>query len=159
MDNRPDGVVPATPEVATVLAGRIAPEHSREVREISGMEPGEALRLSLSGSLEAYAVFSPAGVLLFMMGVEPASPLTGGAMLWMLGGRKLRNHPAATLRAARWGVDRAFRITGAQYLEQYIPDWYETGLRFAVRLGFDILPIRPPRPNGSALAHVILRRR
>lgn len=156
MDNRPDGVRPATPELARRLARRLAPEHVREVGDVSRLPAGTALELSLAVSREAYAVLSPGGEVLFLMGVEEAGNLTAAALVWMLASTEARRHPARMLRAARWGLERAFEVTGAEALEQYIPGWYAAGLRFVRRLGFRA---RPVGGAGGPLWRVTLARR
>jgi hypothetical protein len=85
MGSRPDGLVPADPALAADLALRLTPEHVREIRETTGMPPGDALLLSLRQSVEAYA-FVPrgGGGAAFMMGVTRPDMLTAGALLWML---------------------------------------------------------------------------
>lgn len=153
MDNPPNGLVAATPENAAVLFGRLTREHVREIRDVSGIDQAAAVRLSLAASREAYVYVPPGGSeAAFIMGVEDKSPLTGAAVVWLLGSDVLRRRPAALMRAARWGVRRAFRITGAERLEQFIPAWYRTGLRFARRLGFVVAP------GGGRLRHVVLER-
>lgn len=123
------------------LAERLSAEHAREIDEVSGLPVRAALELSLAASVEAYAFVSPdTHQAVFMMGVEAVSPITSGAMVWMLGTAEIARRPAAVLRSARWGVDRAFAVTGALRLEQYIPAWYRTGLRFVQRLGFGLEP-------------------
>lgn len=156
----PAGVVPADPGMADNLARHLSPEHVRELRGVSGLAPATAIRLSLESSAEAYA-FIPAGgggEPLFMMGVEPSSALTGSAMVWMLGSAKAACRPAGVLRAARWGVSRAFPASGAARLEQYIPAWYRTGLRFIARLGFELSPTILRDRCGSPLWHAVLSR-
>lgn len=156
MDSRPDGVVPVTPEMGRDLVRRLAPEHVREVAEVSRLDPAAAVDLSLAVSREAYAVLSPGGEVLFLMGVEAAGSLTATALVWMLAAPEARRHPARLLRAARWGLERAFAITGAEALEQYIPEWYAVGLRFAERLGF---VMRPAGGGGGTLWRITLERR
>ncbi len=137
MDNPPRGVVSATPELAETMALDLSPEHLREIGGVSGLHPADAVRLSLAASVEAYA-YVPArhGGAIFMMGVGEKSPVTGGAMVWMLGTAAMAGHPAGVLRAGKWGVARAFFASGADRLEQFIPGWYRTGLAYARRLGF-----------------------
>lgn len=153
MDNLPDGLFLADPEAAAVLASRLLREHAREIRDVSGLDPAAAVLLSLAVSREAY-VYVPPGeeAVAFVMGVEDKSPLTGSAMVWLLGAEAMRRRPVALLRAARWGLRRAFLATGAERLEQFIPAWYRTGLHFARRLGFAVAP------GGGRLRHVVLRR-
>ncbi len=141
---KPEGVVPLTPALAEDFASRLSPEHAREIRELSGLAPEAALRLSLAASLLAYAVRDRAGETLFLIGVEPAGCVTGAAQVWMVAARGMEAHARTILRCARWGLAAAFLATGAARLEQYIPVWYETGLRFAFRLGF--------RPGGAGTA-------
>lgn len=136
---RTGGVVPATFALAEAMATRLSPEHVREVREVSGLDPAAALALSLWSSVEAYAYVPPdSTAAVFMMGVEERSALSGLAMVWMLGTAETARHPVAVLRAARRGIARAFAVTGADCLEQYVPEWYRTGLRFVERLGFSV---------------------
>lgn len=157
MDNLPRGVMPATPELASAMAPRLSPEHRREILATAGMHPGDALALSLAASLEAYAFVPRAEEgAVFMMGVEEASRITGTAMVWMLGTLEMQRYPARVLRAARWGVKRAFAVTGAAGLEQYIPRWYGTGLRFVQRLGFALTPLRVRGYDGGDLWRVVV---
>lgn len=156
----PAGVVPADPGMADNLARHLSPEHARELHGVSGLDPATAIRLSLESSAEAYA-FIPAGSggdPLFMMGVEPSSALAGSAMVWMLGSARAARRPAGVLRAARWGISRAFPASGAERLEQYIPAWYRTGLRFIARLGFELRPTILHDRCGSPLWHAVLSR-
>ncbi len=156
----PGGVEPATPALAAGLARRLDPDHAREILDVSGLAPGPALALSLAASLEAYAYVPPGREeALFMMGVEARSPLTRGARLWLLGSKEKDKRPAGLLRAARWGLARAFRVSGADCLEQFIPDWYRTGLRFALRLGCSLTPSGLRARSGSPLWHVVFHRR
>lgn len=150
MDSPPRGVVPATPELAHRLADRLADAHVREIWETGGLFPRDALALSLASSREAYA-YAPRGEPLFMMGVEPRGLLTDGAVVWMLAADSAAARPAGLLRAARWGMARAFRVTGAFRLQQRIPDWYRTGLRFALRMGFALSPAEERGRNGGRL--------
>lgn len=153
----PRGVVPATVGMAAELAAGLSRDHRREIRDTSGLPPEAALLASLAVSALAYG-FAPRGKVLFMMGVEPAGLLTSGAMLWMLATEQAPGHAAGMLRAARWGVAKAFAITGAERLEQYIPEWYAAGLRFVQRLGFVAAPGTLPSRSGVALRHVVLHR-
>lgn len=155
MDNLPKGVVPATIDMAAGLAKRLSAEHQREIGATTGLAPLAALELSLSVSVEAYALLAEGDAVVFMMGVEEKSRLTGGALVWMLGSDAVRARPAATLRAARWGLARAFRITDAVRLEQFIPEWYLAGLRFARRVGFVVVPPRVRGIDGSILRRVV----
>lgn len=155
-ESRPKGVVSATEKMAVELAALLSPEHAKEIRETSGMQPKAAVLLSLAYSVEAYA-FAPNGRTVFLMGVEAASPITGSAMPWMLGTMETAKNPAGVLRTAKWGLERAFRVTGATRLEQYIPEWYRTGLRFASRIGFDLRPAGVATSAGAALWHAVCR--
>ncbi len=136
MDSLPDGVVLLTPALADSLARRLAPAHVREIRELSGLAPRAALRLSFAASLLAYAVLDGSGLPLFAVGVEAAGLLTGTAQVWMVGAAEMALCSRRILRCAAWGLDAAFAATGARALEQYIPAWYGTGIRFALRMGF-----------------------
>ncbi|MDR1744467.1 MAG: hypothetical protein LBS30_01800 [Planctomycetota bacterium] len=153
------GIIPATGKHALLLARALSADHRREIADAAGISPIDAIRMSMDASLESYA-FVPGGVMpVFMMGVEATGRLTGGAMLWMLASDAIRGHAPATVRAARWGLCRAFAVGGAERLEQYIPEWYATGLRFARRLGFSIDPVPCRGRNGAALLHVVLERK
>lgn len=145
MDNRPDFLVPVFPDCADggrqdfieSFSRRLSPEHKWEIRDLGSPNPSTALQTSLACSKEAYAFFpQSASTPVFMFGVEEAGSITGAAMVWMLATPEITRHKTATLRSARWGVKRAFTITDAFCLEQYIPQWYHTGLRFVRRLGF-----------------------
>ncbi len=157
MDSLPDGIAPLTPALADEAAARLAPEHVREIRELSGLSPAAALRLSLAASRLAYAVRDGAGETIFLIGVERPGLITGGAQVWMVGTRAMAAHARTVLRCARWGLRRAFAATGAERFEQYIPAWYETGLRFARRLGFR--PGAADSGGGGRARHVVLERR
>ncbi len=122
--------------MVTKLASSLSPSHRQEIAETARIPVAAALTISVATSVEAYAYCPTPGDPVFMMGVEPASPLTGTAMVWMLGRPDMTCHARGLLRAARWGKERAFALTGAEALYQLIPAWYETGLRFAARLGF-----------------------
>lgn len=158
MDNRPDRLVPATDRHARCLARRLSPDHLREIAETSGLPPGDAVRNSVRASLESYAFLRRDGGPVFLFGVEAAGAVTGTAMLWMLACPDISRHAAGALRACRWGVGRAFAITGAECLEQYIPEWYRAGLAFVGRLGFQIVPVPFRGRHGSALLRVTLER-
>lgn len=151
MGSRPDFLVSADCEMAKCLARRLSPEHRREIRELGGLDPLEAVVTSLAGSMESYACI-PRGAEkpVFIFGVEPAGVITCGAMVWMLAAPDIVRYKAVVLRAARWGMGRAFEITGAEFLEQYIPGWYETGLRFVGRLGFSSVSYPYSISPGSA---------
>lgn len=158
-ENRPKYLEPATPEHIANLSERLSPAHAREVREISGLSPSDALSLSLAVSVEAYAYVPPgAKGVVFMMGTGEASPITGGALLWMLGSTAAAGHPVGLLRAAKWGLARAFFVTGADRLEQFIPDWYLSGLRFALRLGFGLSIGQAGGGDESPLWNAVLHR-
>lgn len=132
------------------LAARIKDDHAREVAE-GGLMPPDAMRKSFAHSVEAW-VATAAGKPFFAMGVEPAGMITASAVAWMLGTDEIDRHPVATLRAARWGIGRAYEITGAASMEQWIPSWYRKGIDFVVRgLGFEA------REQGN-LVHVIHRK-
>jgi hypothetical protein len=158
VDNPPKGLVPAAPVHVERLVRRLRTEHVREIADTSGLPPLDAVRLSLAASVEAYTLIRPTGDVLFMMGAEPASPLTGSALLWMIGSHAMDRHPAAVLRAASWGVERAFAVTGAHLLEQYIPAWYAIGLRFVERLGFEVTTAAAHCRSGCPLMHVFVRK-
>ncbi|MCD8351441.1 MAG: hypothetical protein LUC93_12610 [Planctomycetaceae bacterium] len=155
MDNPPDRLIPATPEHARILAAALSDDHRRELTATGGMSPRVALEVSLASSVEAYTYVDPDGEPLFMMGVEAASPLTGAALVWMLATGAAGGHPRGILRAARWGLERAFAVTGAASVEQYIPVWYRTGLQFVHRLSFYILPDQASGRDGARLCRAI----
>lgn len=156
MDSRRERLVPATAALADSLARTLSPDHRREIAATCGGDPGDALANSLACSLEAYALLDAAGRPVFLMGVEEASPCTRGAMVWMLATEDIVRHAPATLRAVRWGLARAFAVSGADWLEQFIPAWYRTGLRFAARLGFGTLSGGGRDRSGGALRRVVL---
>ncbi len=160
MDSPPRGIVAATGEHAILLARALSADHLREIADAGGLPPIDALLMSMAASLESYA-FVPGGdgMPVFMMGVEETGRLTGGAMLWMLASDAIRRHAPAALRAARWGLRRAFTVGGAERLEQYIPEWYATGLRFARRLGFVIEHVPCRGRNGTLFRRVTLDRK
>lgn len=141
MDSRPDYLIPAEADLADSFSHRLSPEHKREIRDLGSMNPADAVRASLACSKESYA-FVPhvAAFPVFMFGVEPAGVITRTARVWMLATPEIKHHGVAVLRSARWGVERAFAVTGAYSLEQYIPHWYRVGLRFVQCLGFSIEP-------------------
>ncbi len=157
MDNRPRHVVPATAEMAVFISENLQAEHRREILAGGVYGPAEALAASQAASLEAYA-YVPDGRPLFIMGVEPASPITGGAVVWMLSGNGMERRPGGVLRTAKWGVARAFRVTGAAYLEQRIPVWYTTGLRFVERLGFALSPAADSVQADAGMVRVVINR-
>ncbi|MCD8138441.1 MAG: hypothetical protein LUE17_01445 [Planctomycetaceae bacterium] len=159
MDSLPDRFLPATAGHARDLAGNLSTDHRRELAATGGLSPRAALELSVAHSVEAYTYVDPAGVPVFMMGVEAASPLTGAALVWMLASDAAGSRPRGILRAARWGLARAFAVTGAASLEQYIPAWYRTGLRFVRRLGFRIRPAQADGRDGARLCRAILTAR
>lgn len=156
MDSRRERLVPATAALAERLASALSVDHRREIAATCGGAAGDALGYSLACSLEAYALLGAGGGPVFMMGVEEASPFTRGAMVWMLATAGIARHAPATLRAVRWGLARAFAVSGADWLEQFIPAWYRTGLRFAERLGFRIVPGGGVGCTGGALRRVVL---
>lgn len=153
MDSPHNHIVPLTPALADAVADRLSPEHAREVRELSGLAPRAALRLSLAASLLARAVTDAEGRPIFCMGVEHPGLLTATAQVWMVGTPEVAAHARQTLRCARKGLAQAFAATGAERLEQYIPAWYGTGIRFAERLGFRA------EKAGASVVHVVLERR
>lgn len=159
MDNPPRGLRPAERADAARLAAVLSTDHVREVLDTTGMEPAAALELSLSASLEAWSYLPDgAGAPVFMMGVETAGCLTRSAMPWMLAGGGVTACPRAILRVARWGLGRAFAVSGAERLEQYIPAWYRTGLTFALRLGFGLAPTALRGRSGGPLWRAVLTR-
>lgn len=158
MASPPRDVVPATLGHAFRLAANLAPDHVREIADTGKLDATASLLISMNVSLEAHT-YAPDGEPVFMMGVERAAALTGSALVWMLGTEAIRRHPAGTLRAARWGVGRAFAVTGAERVEQYIPDWYETGLRFVARLGFRVEAAGLKTHGGDPLSRVVLERK
>ncbi len=156
MDNPPDCLVSATAVHARALASTLSDDHRRELAATGGLSPRAALDMSMANSVEAYAYVDRSGQPIFMMGVEAASPLTGAALVWMLASGAAGKHPRGIFRAARWGLARAFAVTGASWLEQYIPVWYRTGLQFVHRLGFYLLPDEAVGRDGSPMCRVIL---
>lgn len=165
MDNPPRGLVPATDDHARALADGLSADHLREIADLSGLAPGDALRLSIAASFESYAFVpkdadgSSVSPPVFLMGVERAAGITGDALVWMLSSPRIRHNARSALRAAKWGLRRAFAATGARRLEQYIPEWYGTGLRFAERLGFRIDPFVFRTRNRTPVARIILQRK
>ena len=133
----PSGVVPLQEPHFTLLVSALRDEHRREIWDVAGNFAHAALRHSFDASVVKYAAIRE-GMALFAMGVEPAGMLTGSAMVWMVGRREMDRHPAFILRIARWGVEEAYRATGAAILEQWIPSWYAVGIRFVERLGFKV---------------------
>lgn len=156
MDSRHKRLVPATAALAERLARTLSPDHRREIAATCGGDAGDALRHSLACSLEAYALLDERGEPVFLMGVEEASPFTRGAMVWMLARADIARHAPAALRSVRWGLVRAFAVSGADWLEQFIPAWYRTGLWFAERLGFCTVPGGGRDRSGGALRRVVL---
>lgn len=148
MDKRPDGVLPAEPAHIEHLLDRLREEHVREIADTSRLSPAEALRQSYRNSAACYAAVR-GGEPVFLMGVEEAGLITATAKVWMLGTEAISRRPIFALRAARWGIGEAYRVTGAARLEQWIPVWYETGLRFVERLGF----IRHPGGGDVHVTH------
>ena len=151
MASRLDYLFPATADHVDHIGRRLRAEHVREVASGTRVSPLTALRLSLKGSAVAYAAVI-GGVPVFVMGAMPAGVVTGCAEVWMLGTEDIDRHPARILRAGRWGVAEAYRATGALRLEQWIPSWYETGIRFVERLEF--VP-----HHGGDVVHVVHDRR
>lgn len=153
MDRRPRGVVPAALEHLEEVISRMRQEHVREL----GAGFAATARHSFRTSVVAYAAIR-SGHPIFAMGVEPAGLLTASAVVWMLGTEDIDRHPAFTFRVARWGIGEAYRATGALRLEQWIPEWYRTGLRFVERLGF--IQHRPESPiHENCLVRVTHERR
>lgn len=151
MVNRPDYIRPARLAHVLWVSRRMRAEHAREVGETTVLSLGDAAAASFGHSVVSYTIFG-GGRAVFVMGVLPAGILTAAAEVWMVGTRDIDRFPARVLRAARWGVGEAYRATGAARLEQWIPEWYETGLRFVERLGFK-------RRNDSGLIHVVHEKR
>jgi hypothetical protein len=159
MASLPDGVRPATRDLAVRLAAALSADHRREIADTGWLCPATSILLSLYASVEAYAFCPDGGAPVFMLGVEKPGALTDAAMVWMMGTEDVRRMPARTLRVARWGIRRAFAATGASRLEQYIPAWYTTGLRFASRLGFHQEPTGMHAIGGDALVRVVIERK
>lgn len=155
MDNRPECLIPADASSIDVFSRILSPEHKQEIGDLGMPYPAEAVRLSLRCSKESYAYMPDKGKPpVFIFGVENKGYITRTAMVWMLAAPEIIHHKVAALRSARWGVGRAFAITGAIQLEQYIPEWYQTGLRFVQRLGF--IPEKIPGPSRTPLVRVTL---
>lgn len=156
MDNRPDWLVPALPEMLKPLGRNLAPAHIREIADLSGLAATDALSLSLEESLAAYAALGDDGPE-FMTGVGERCRLTGVARVWMLGAESMLARPARMLRAARWGLENAFVVSGAEEVEQFLPGWYRRGLAFVERLGFVLAEAGTTR-SGHRLWRASLRR-
>lgn len=139
MDNPPKYLTPANARDIAALAADMSADHRREVRATGNLSPLAAAEISLAASVEAYAYIPPGRAApVFAFGVGEAGALTGSALVWMLATPGIARHGAGVLRAARWGIGRAFLATGASCLCQCIPAWYGTGLRFVERLGFSV---------------------
>ena len=156
MDNRPDWLVPALPEMLEPLGRNLAPAHVREIADLSGLAAADALAMSLAESLVAYAALGDNGPE-FMIGGGERCRITGVARVWMLGAESMLARPARMLRAARWGLEHAFVVCGAQELEQFLPEWYRRGLAFVERLGF-VLTEAGTAKSGHRLWRAGLRR-
>jgi hypothetical protein len=159
MASLPNGVHPATRDHAVRLAATLSADHRREIADTGWLCPTASVLLALYTSLEAFAFCPDGEAPVFMLGVEKTGALTDAAMVWMIGTEEVRRHAKQTLRVARWGVRRAFAATGAARLEQYIPAWYRTGLRFVARLGFHQEPTGMHAIGGDALLRVTIERR
>jgi hypothetical protein len=116
------------------VAARLRKEHRRELAGIS-LAPEALIGDCRRHSLASFALV-PQTVPILVGGVEPAGAVTGAAKIWMLGTPEIDCWPKAVLRAGRWAIGEFFRASGAGTLEAWIPEWYETGLRFIDRLGF-----------------------
>ncbi|MCC8181069.1 MAG: hypothetical protein LIP23_09205 [Planctomycetes bacterium] len=134
---RPRCLRRVTPELIMTLGQRIRREHVRELRQFGWADPVDAALASYHASLESWCcVAAESGAAVFVMGVAAAAPATGGATVWMLGTEEMDVFPLAVAKAGRWGIGRAFALSHALYLEQLVPRWYGTGLRFVHWLGF-----------------------
>ncbi len=159
MDNLPKWVFPATPPLLQRMAGKVRKEHRREILQCSGLAVEQALELSFHASVENYALVPPGRcVPIFVMGVESAAVLTGQSMVWMIGTDDIQHFPVAAMRAARWGMQRAWACTNATALDQYIPAWYRTGIRFAEALGFSADSDSSVTRQGTVCLHMVCRK-
>jgi hypothetical protein len=159
MVNRPDGIIPIDSHTARFVASLLSPEHAREVWDLSGLSPEDAVSASLAVSVEAFALLCPVtSDPLFLMGVEASGKIAGGALVWMLGTNRTSVFPRRMLRAVKWGLDRAFAVSGADRIEQFIPSWYDDGLRFVEHLGFELLPMTLRGRSGSSIWSAVLCR-
>jgi hypothetical protein len=138
-------IVPATPELARLMAPRMRPADVAEVRAAAGYTPLEALLDSIENSeVSACALFD--GEPACIWGVAALrSSVTQGRMgaVWMLTADPVERHPRAFWRGCRRELRRLFEFYDV--LINAIDGRNEQALRWGARLGFRL---DQPSPYG-----------
>lgn len=141
-------VVPATRELAELLAPTMRAEDAAEVLASGGFAPLEALFEGLSRSEVAQALLLE-GEVAAIWGVVPLprrsllGPQAG--IVWLLTGTAVERHQLAFLRLSRPAV--AALLTRYALLTNCVDCRYAVALRWAAWLGFTL---SPPAPFGAA---------
>lgn len=131
----------ATQDDAQQLAENLHPQEELEVRRFSGRNPVQAIERSVRMSAEAVSIWSPAGQLLGITGVQPFTLLGGAASPWLLNTSGMRRHPRQLLV----GTKILLKRWRSQYrlLVNYIDADYEEALRWARWAGFTVFDACP----------------
>lgn len=149
-------IVEATADHARELAPRLRAEDVAEVLAAAGETPLQALLGSLERSSCAWALFLDDQVAA-LWGLVPIPGVAGVAAVWMLGSDSLTHHALTFWRLCRREVPRLLELVPV--IVNLVDARYERALRWARRLGFEVLEARPFGPQGLPFHPIVARRR
>ncbi|MDR1611904.1 MAG: hypothetical protein LBT97_03875 [Planctomycetota bacterium] len=135
----PDGIVKTEAWMVDDLAGRIRPEHEREINALLPMRAGEVLRYGVGHAASCYAGIRE-GTVLFIVGVEKPGFLTGSALGWLLGCADMDRHGVWIAERSRETLPVLHRESGAARIENQVPADYHAALKWLRWLGFRTAP-------------------
>lgn len=105
-------IVPAHITHLSLLAPHVTAEGRRELEEVYGMTPREALRRNMAASSEAWTMFAGADVLC-MFGVAPLSVMDRSGEFWIVSTEYICRHRLAFARMCK------------RFLPQVLRNWEE----------------------------------
>lgn len=126
----------ATPADAAELAANMRPQDRAEV-EATGQSPVQALITSMNVSAMAWTVRYD-GKIMAMWGVVEIDQLGGKAIAWLLTSPEVEKHPRAFVRISVEVI--AVLRTRYKVLMNFVDARYGMALRWAKRMGFEIIP-------------------
>jgi hypothetical protein len=138
------------------LAPRMRVEDRAEVWASAGLDPLEALRVSVKASAVAYAALFD-GEVAALFGVSPAGSVLGTAgVVWALTGDLVERHPRAFLRYSEPVL--AHLLEHYPLLMNMVDDRYSGALRWVKWLGFTVGPPEPFGRQGRPFRRIEMRR-
>ena len=128
-------IVEATFDDVRRVAGNLRPEHVRELRGLSRLDPAEAVRQSADASRLTLAGKAD-GVAVCLAGVDKAHILDDAGSVWMVATPEIDAYALEAAAALRELFAMAHDLAGTDRLEQWLPDWYAKGRKWLRWLGW-----------------------